>query len=151
MKQSHYEATVIEFVQNTNGCFIAATEDSTFIGVLRAVLNKDLALNAGNLLYMVQESDKIIKTIRDIDTAGRIPLLFMERRFKEQDAAPIIQQINSLSQNLNCGFNYRHTKTSHYVLAINWGADNFIAKPVSANTVVQKWLLPLNPKANWGS
>ena len=24
MKQSQYEATVIEFVQNTNGCFIAA-------------------------------------------------------------------------------------------------------------------------------
>ena len=150
MKQSQYEATVLEFVQSTNGCFIVATEDSTFVGVLRTVLNKDLALNAANFLYIVQDNDKIIKAIKEADTAGRLPLLFIERRFKEQDAAPIIEQIkNAFPKTLIVVLTTDVQK--HRIMYLHeLGADNFIAKPVSANTVVQKMAFTIKPQSKLG-
>ena len=150
MKQSQYEATVLEFVQNTNGCFIVATEDSSFVGILRAVLNKDLALNGANFLYIIQDNDKIIKAIKDADIAGRTPLLFIERRFKEQDAAPIIEQIkNAFPKTLIVVLTTDVQK--HRIMYLReLGADNFIAKPVSANTVVQKMAFTIKPQSKLG-
>ena len=150
IKQTQYEATVLEFVQNAKGCFIAVTEDTTFIASLRAVLNKDLALNASNLLYMVLENDKIIKTVKEADTAGRIPLLFIERRFKEQDAAPIIQQIKTAFPKALIVVLTTDVQKHRIMYLHELGADNFIAKPVSANTIIQKMAFTIKPQSKLG-
>ena len=150
LKQSQYENTVIDFVQKENGCFIAVTDDSTFMGVLRAVLNKDLALGALDLLITVQDSEQIIKVVKDTDAAGRIPMLFIERRFKEQDAAPIIQQLkNTFPKTLIIVLTTDIQK--HRIMYLHEiGADNFIAKPVSANTVVEKMAFTIKPQSKLG-
>ena len=63
-RQKQYEDTVIDFVKNQKGHFLAVTDDQAFLSVLRTVLTKDLALITELTDVKVLNSAAFIQEIR---------------------------------------------------------------------------------------
>ena len=60
-RQKQYEDTVIDFVKNQKGHFLAVTDDQAFLSILRTVLTKDLALTSPDLLNWIPEPSQLLK------------------------------------------------------------------------------------------
>jgi len=134
-RQKQYEDTVIDFVKNQKGHFLAVTDDQAFLSVLRTVLTKDLALTSPDLLNWIPEPSQLLKEFRKADEAS--PNILVRQLKLAYPKVYIVVVTVEIEQ---ARLMYLHEV----------GADNFITKPVSANTIIEKLAFTLKPQSKLG-
>ncbi len=150
MKQKQYEATVIDFVQNQKGRFIVVTDDQAFLSVLRTVLNKHLMLTQADILTWVPEPSQLLKVLKSAEEAGQRPIMFVERSIQGRDLSFMVRQFKAAYPSLYIIVLTIDVEKQRIMYLHEVGADNFIAKPVSANTIIEKLAFTLKPQTKLG-
>ena len=145
-----YEKTITDFVQKQRGCFIVLSHDQTFLAVLRTVLTKDLALVAADMILSVQETGKLTKVIKQAEGLYMYPFLFIERSIKGQDTAPVIRQLREAFPKLFIVVLTIDVEKYRIMYLHELGVDNFITKPVSASTIIEKIAFTIKPQNKHG-
>lgn len=145
-----YESTITDFVQKQRGCFIVLSHDQTFLAALRTVLTKDLALVAADMIISVQETGKLTKMIKQAEGLYMYPFLFIERSFKGQDTAPVVSQLRAAFPKLFIVVLTIDVEKHRIMYLHELGVDNFITKPVSAKTIIEKLAFTIKPQNKLG-
>ncbi len=150
MKQKQYESTIIEFVQSQKGHFIAVTTDQTFLAALRTMLTKHLALTQSDLFTWVSEPSHTIRVINEAIANGKLPLLFIERIHNGTDQSQLVRQLKVAYPQVYVIVLTIDVEKHRIMYLHEVGADNFIAKPVSSNTLVEKLAFTIRPQTKLG-
>ena len=150
-RQKQYEDTVIDFVKNQKGHFLAVTDDQAFLSVLRTVLTKDLALTSPDLLNWIPEPSQLLKEFRKADEASPNIVVFMERMIHGQDLTFLVRQLKLAYPKVYIVVVTVEIEQARLMYLHEVGADNFITKPVSANTIIEKLAFTLKPQSKLGS
>ncbi|MBQ4132512.1 MAG: tetratricopeptide repeat protein [Desulfovibrionaceae bacterium] len=149
-KVIQFEKTVIDFIKNQRGCFIVLTHDQAFMSVMRTVITKDLGLVGDDLLIPLQEPNLLTKIVMQAEEQKKTPLLFIERNINGQESAMLINQLrNAFPKLLIIVLTVEIEKYSLMYLH-EMGANNFIAKPVSALTIIEKLAFTIKPQTKLG-
>ena len=149
-RQKQYEDTVIDFVKNQKGHFLAVTDDQAFLSVLRTVLTKDLALTSPDLLNWIPEPSQLLKEFRKADEASPNIVVFMERMIHGQDLTFLVRQLKLAYPKVYIVVVTVEIEQARLMYLHEVGADNFITKPVSANTIIEKLAFTRKPQSKHG-
>lgn len=150
MKNAQYEGTVLDFVHKDNGCFIVVSDDQAFVSVFRTVLQKHLALTSPNALTITAEPAQTLKLIKEADIGRRVPLVLLERRLANQDMTFMVKQLKAAYPKLLMIILTVDVEKHRIMYLHELGADNFIAKPVSAQTIIEKLAFTIRPQSQLG-
>jgi tetratricopeptide (TPR) repeat protein len=149
MKLKQYEQTVIEYLGAQGGHFIVASDDQTFVGILRTTLLKQLAIS-GDPLTSVTDPDYILKVIRDTSLRRKHLVVFIERMMQGKDTSMLVRQMKNTFANVKIIILTGETERQRLVLLHEIGADNFISKPISINTLIEKIAFTIKPQGKLG-
>ena len=148
-QQRQYETTLIEYLTNEKGRIIALTDDQSFLSLLRALLIKQLAVNSPPSVLVdpallsreIRESfkfyDSVVVFMEKMILGNS--LIYLIRQLKEEYSAKV--RIIALTTDL---------EKEEVMLLHEIGADNFVAKPVSTNTLIEKLAFTLKPQSKLG-
>lgn len=150
MRNAKYDATVTDFVQKDRGSFIVVTEDQTFQALMRSALNKDLGLTSSGVLRSLQEPTNVLRTLKELEVGQYRPLLIIERRIAGQETALLIKHFKEVSPKLLIIVLTTEVDRQRIMYLHELGADNFIAKPISADTLVEKLAFTIKPQSQLG-
>lgn len=149
MRIKQYETTVVEFLRKESGHFIVASHDNMFISILRSTINKQLAITDDCVTSIIDEN-QIIKSVKDTGMRKKRILLFIERVFNDKDTAFVIKQIKEAYSNTKIIILTGEAERQRLVLLHEIGADNFISKPISINTLIEKIAFTIKPQGKIG-
>ncbi len=144
-----YERTVLEFVQQQSGHFVAVTDDPTFSSLLRSLLHKQLAL-AESCVTTVLDESRIVKDIQNALKNKQRVLVFIERVLGHKDISFLIKQIKTAFESAKIVVLSNEADVQSVAFLHEIGADNFIAKPISLNNLVEKVASTLKPQSKIG-
>lgn len=150
LKISQYESTIIDFVKKDQGCFIVVSDDQAFTGALRSVLQKQLALAWSNVLTVVSDHSQILKELKNAIDSKQAPLVFMERILDGQDMTFMVKQLKTAFPKLLIIILTIDVEKHRIMYLHEMGADNFIAKPVSIQTIIEKLAFTIKPQTQLG-
>ncbi len=150
LKISQYESTIIDFVKKDQGCFIVVSDDQAFTGALRSVLQKQLALAWSNVLTVVSDHSQILKELKTAIDSKQAPLVFMERILDGQDMTFMVKQLKTAFPKLLIIILTIDVEKHRIMYLHEMGADNFIAKPVSIQTIIEKLAFTIKPQTQLG-
>ncbi len=150
IKNAQYENTVIDFVQKESGCFLVVSTDQAFVTAFRSVLQKHLAITAANTFSIISEPGMALKRIKETDAAKRRPLVLLERRIDGQDMTFMVKQLKEAYPKLLMIILTADVEKHRIMYLHEMGADNFIAKPVSAQTIIEKLAFTIKPQSQLG-
>jgi len=148
-KIKQYEVTVVEYVKKLMGHFIVASHDNSFQRVLRNTVNKQLAID-DDCIATVMDENRILKTIKEVSGKGRPIILFVERVFNNKETSFLIKQIKEAFSNVKIIILTVEAERQRLVLLHEIGADNFISKPISINTLIEKIAFTIKPQGKIG-
>ncbi|MDR1946793.1 MAG: hypothetical protein LBQ51_06470 [Desulfovibrio sp.] len=137
-KSSAYERTVADFLRKEGGLFALLTDDQSFVKLFRSVLTGRLGFAADSTLLVMQEMDKLFKTIMDREADGCRTFVLIERLFRGRDMTPKVREIKTSFPRSPVLVLTTDVERNRIVYLHEVGADNFIAKPVSSDTLVEK-------------
>ncbi|HEU6437012.1 MAG TPA: tetratricopeptide repeat protein [Nitratidesulfovibrio sp.] len=149
LKQKQYESTVVEFITEKKGYFLVVSDDQNFISLLRNTVAKHLAI-ATDALAVVTNTDYIIKSIRDVSMRKKNVLVFMERMLEGRDTGILVRQVKNAYSDVKIIILTGETERQRLVLLHEIGADNFISKPISVNTLIEKIAFTIKPQGKLG-
>ncbi len=149
MRIKQYETTVVEFLRKESGHFIVASHDNMFISILRSTINKQLAITEDCVTSIIDEN-QIIKSVKEAGMRKKRILLFIERVFNDKDTSFVIKQIKEAYSNTKIIILTGEAERQQLVLLHEIGADNFISKPISINTLIEKIAFTIKPQGKIG-
>ncbi|MFV0423873.1 tetratricopeptide repeat protein [Oleidesulfovibrio sp.] len=149
MKLKQYEQTVIDYLGQQGGHFIIASDDQSFVGILRATILKQLAVNS-DALTAISDPDYILKVIRDTSVRRKNLVVFIERMMHGKDTSLLVRQVKNTFANVKIIVLTGETERQRLVLLHEIGADNFISKPISMNTLIEKIAFTIKPQGKLG-
>ncbi len=144
-----YETTVIEFLHKEGGHFIVASHDNMFLSVLRSTISKQLAIT-DDCITSIQDENRIIKSIKDVGMRRKRIVLFIERVLNGKETGFLIKQIKEAYTNTKIIILTGEADRQRLVLLHEIGADNFISKPISINTLIEKIAFTIKPQGKIG-
>ena len=148
--RSQYEGAVVEFVQKERGCFIVLSDDQAFCSALRTMLHKHLALTSSNILSILSDDTKILKALQSAEAGGQTPVVLIERRLHGQDMTFLVKQLKTAFPKLLIIVLTIEVEKHRIIYLHEVGADNFIAKPVSVQTIIEKLAFTIKPQNQLG-
>lgn len=149
-KQNLYEDTVIHYMTKEDGHVIVLTDDQAFSTQLRLTLAKEMGLSSPNMLSMLSDPHQLLRVLRDVMPKHPAPILFLERMMGGQDLSFLVSQIKQAYSKLRIIILTTDVQRDRLMLLHEVGADNFIAKPVSVNTLIEKMAFTLKPQSRLG-
>ncbi len=149
-KQTLYEDTVIYYMSKENGHVIVLSDDQAFSTQLRLTLAKELGLSSPNMLTALADPHQLLRVLKEVTPKHPAPLLFLERKMGGQDLSFLVNQIKHAYNKLRIIILTTDVQRDRLILLHEVGADNFIAKPVSINTLIEKMAFTLKPQSKLG-
>lgn len=147
-----YEKTIVEFAAKKEGYFLVLSHDQNFVRMLRQLLNKDLVIGMDRI-RVVQEEDKLLREFKELDkvTQGNHNvLLFVERVLHNRSTLPFIKNLKSLHGDIHIVVLTAEVERQVLILLHEIGVSNFITKPVSVNTMIEKMAFTIKPQGKIG-
>ena len=148
-KNSQYEATIIDFVHKEQGCFIVLSDDQAFTSALRNVLQKHISMGSAPLTITADRA-QILKLLNNAHTALQKPLLLIERTLGGQDMTLMVKELKISFPSLLLIVLTVDVEKHRIMYLHELGADNFIAKPVSVQTIIEKLAFTIKPQSQLG-
>jgi len=149
MKQKQYEGHVVEYITAAKGYFVVASDDNNFQSILRSTLQKHLAITE-DAITVVSNPDHILKTIRDVSLRRKSLLVFIERTLQGKDMGFLVRQLKNAFDFVKIIILTGEADRQKLVLLHEIGADNFITKPISINTLIEKIAFTIRPQGKLG-
>lgn len=149
-KQNQYGATVTDYITKGNGHIIALSDDQSFLTLLRMTLIKELGLVQSDVLTIVTDPPQLLRTLKNIQSRHSSAVLFIERTMGGRDLSFMVQQFKTAYPDLRVIVLTITAEKARLMLLHEVGADNFIAKPVSTNTIIEKLAFTLRPQNKLG-
>lgn len=150
MRLKQFELTVVDFLTKESGFMIVVSDDSVFTSVLRSTLVKQLAVT-DDCFSAVPDEDRILKVIKDTSARRKQFVLFIEQNFRGRDTSFLVRQIKGAFPNVKIIILTSETDRQRLVLLHEIGADNFITKPISINTLIEKIAFTIKPQGKIGT
>ena len=147
--QQQYENTVIDYINKQNGHFIVLSDDQSFLTLLRLTLGKVLGLQS-DIMTAVVDPAQLLRHINEVIAKHPSPIIFMERVMGARDLSFLVQQFKGAFPSVRIIVLTISADRDRLMLLHEVGADNFIAKPVSTNTLVEKMAFTLRPQTKFG-
>jgi tetratricopeptide (TPR) repeat protein len=144
-----YETTVLEFVEKESGHFVVLSGDALFLKTLRSTVHKLLSIT-GSCISEATDVRSVHGIIADLKTQRKTPLLFVERFHHGRATVDLIESVKAVNAGLFCIVLSSEVERSMLVYLHEVGADNFIIKPLSPSTLVEKIALTLKPQTKIG-
>ncbi len=148
-KLKQYETTVVEFIRKQNGHFLIASHDNTFIRVFRTTISKHLALD-DDCISVVIDENRILKSLKECFSRNKSLVLFVERVFNNRETGFLIKQIKEAFPAVKIIIMTVEAERQRLVLLHEIGADNFVSKPISINTLIEKIAFTIKPQGKIG-
>ena len=149
-KQLQYQATVVDYLVKSNGHIIALSDDQSFLVLLRMTLLKELGVSKPDALTTLNDPAQLLRTIKDVYEKHSQPLVFIERVMGGRELSFLVQQFKDAFTDIRIVVLTSSAEKSWLMLLHEVGADNFIAKPVSTNTLIEKLAFTLRPQNKLG-
>ncbi len=149
-RQTSYQDTVINYISKEGGHVIALTDDQAFSTQLRLTLAKELGLSAPGQFTALTDPRHLPGELRNLLQRHPAPLLFLERSIGGQDLSFLVGQIKQAYTALKIIILTSEVQRDRLMLLHEVGADNFIAKPVSMNTLIEKMAFTIKPQGKLG-
>jgi len=149
MMLKQYETTVTDFVLKEQGYFVVATHDNIFISILRSTLSKQLAVGE-ECVSTISDESLITRTIKEVSSRKKRVVLFIERMLDNKETSFLIKQIKEAFSNTKIIILTGEADRQRLVLLHEIGADNFISKPISINTLIEKIAFTIKPQGKIG-
>lgn len=144
-----YEKTLIEFAAKEDGYFFLVSHDVTFLNNTRNFLNKELIIGTDRILGMM-DVRKFLEELKNPDYKEKKILLLVERILNGKNMLSFIKQIKTLFNNVMVIVITTEVEKNVLVLLHEVGADSFITKPFSINTLVEKVAFVIKPQGKIG-
>ncbi len=148
-KAKLYEKTVIDFAAKENGRFFVLSTDNTFVRTLRATLNKELVIGSDHIRAMSEE-EKLLLELKSPLYKDKKILLMVERVLDGRNTLSLIQKLKILFDNLQVIVLTTEVEKNTLVLLHEIGVSNFITKPVSMDTLIEKIAFTIRPQGKIG-
>lgn len=147
-KFSQYEDTVLDFI-NSHGIFYTYTADNSFQHLLHRLVNKQLGVQKNCISYFYQQKD-ILNALQSSLKSKQEVILFAERVFSGHSTQEFITAVKASYKNLRLIVLTNEVEKPALVRLYELGVDNFITKPISLNTLVEKIAFTLRPQSKIG-
>ena len=145
-----YQDTVINYMKKDRGHVIVLTDDQAFSTQLRLTLAKDLGLTTPGTFTALTDPRQLLRELRQLLPNHPSPILFLERIMGGQDLSFLVGQIKQAYSGLKIVILTNDVQRDRLMLLHEVGADNFIAKPVSINTLIEKMAFTIKPQSKLG-
>lgn len=149
-KQNQYSNTVTEYITKHNGHIIALSDDQSFLTLLRMTIIKELGLMQSDVLTIVNDPPQLLRIIKNVQAKHPSAVVFLERTMGGRDLSFLVQQFKDAFPDLRVIVLTITAEKARLMLLHEVGADNFIAKPVSTNTIIEKLAFTLRPQNKLG-
>ncbi|MFV0348251.1 MAG: tetratricopeptide repeat protein [Halodesulfovibrio sp.] len=149
MKQKQYEGHVVDYVTVSKGYFLIVSEDNNFQSILRGTVQKHLAITE-DCMSVVSNPDHILKAIKDTSMRRKSILVFIERTLQGKDMGFLVRQLKNAFDFVKIIILTGEADRHKLVLLHEIGADNFITKPISINTLIEKIAFTIKPQGKLG-
>ena len=144
-----YGRTVVEFAAKENGCFFVVSHDLTFVRNLRNTLNKELVIGS-DLIRSMSETGKFLAEIKSPLFKDKQVLLLVERVLDGRNTLAFIRQLKESFDHIFVIVLTSEVEKSVLVLLHEIGVDNFITKPASMDTIIEKIAFAIRPQSKLG-
>lgn len=142
-QQNKQKGTIREYFAKRNGQLLVLSDDPTFISLLRATI-KDIALNQPEMMVVIPDVSRTLKSIMDSFAANRKPALFIERILGNTgDTSFLVKQFRESFPELRIFVMTTSADKGRIMLLYESGADNFILKPISSIDLIEKMSVTL--------
>lgn len=144
-----YEKTVVDFATKDDGCFFAVSHDGTFIKTFRGMLNKELFIPTDRIRTMNEEA-KLMTELKTPYFKDKKILLLIERVLNGHNTTNFISQLTKLKDDVQIIVLTTEVEKHVLILLHELGVSNFITKPISVDTLIEKIAFTIKPQGNIG-
>ncbi len=149
IRLKQYETAVVDFIRKESGYFLLCTHDQTFVRIMRNTISKHLAVEE-DCIATVTDENKILKSVQAATQHKKNILLFIERVFNNKETSFLIKQIKEAFNQVKIVILTADAERQRLVLLHEIGANNFISKPISINTLIEKIAFTVKPQGKLG-
>lgn len=140
-----YEAIIKEFSQEEKGYFLVCTDDAIVSKIMRNMFSVHLQFK-GNHFRIILRDEDLFKDAKNIHAAGGKILFFIERVMNNRNNVQLIRLLKATYPDCLIILLTSETERDVLVYMHENGADNFVVKPVSVNTMIEKVALTIRPQ-----
>ncbi|MBF0482306.1 MAG: tetratricopeptide repeat protein [Desulfovibrionaceae bacterium] len=149
MKPKPSDEDVRSFVHNQRGVFLTLSDDPTFAKNLRATLIRHLSLKEDSI-RSASSPELLQKEIKLAARQGKRALLFIEREFAGRPTTALTTFIKADNPDFLVIVLTSEIGRDKLVLLHEAGISNFITKPVSPDTLIEKIATTVKPPSAIG-
>ncbi len=149
MRPKQYDEDVRSFIQKRRGIFLILSPDQLFIKNLRATLVRHLQIKE-NCVRTIMGPDQLQKELKKAVSESKNIVFFIEREFNGRPTTDLIQYIKNDFPNMLIIVLTNEVAREKLVLLHEVGAENFITKPISPDTLIEKIAFTVRPRGQIG-
>ncbi len=149
IKYSKYEKIILDFIDK-KGVFITYTKDNMFIKLLTRMVVKQLGIQKPCVITASSQKDLLSKIASELKVGNRV-VLFLERVIDGIQTTNLITTLKETFKN-KILIIMLTTEVEKEILIkfFELGVNNFITKPLSVNTLIEKIAFTLKPPSKLG-
>ncbi|BBD09945.1 tetratricopeptide repeat protein [Desulfovibrio ferrophilus] len=148
-KQRLYEKTIVDFVASEDGAFFAVSHDQNFLKLFRQTLNKELIIGTDRIRTLSEEN-KLLSELKSPFYKDKKPLLVIERVLHNRSMLSFIKNMKTLHEDMHIIVLTSEVERQVLILLHEIGVSNFITKPISVNTLIEKLAFTIKPQGKIG-
>ena len=139
-----FELVIKDYVLDQRGYCLVFTDDTIAVKILRNTFASHLQLK-DCMRFVLREDELLKETRRIVDIRGK-PLFFIERIVNNRSNNQLIKFLKATYPESQIILMTTEADRNLLVYLHEIGADNFIVKPVSVNTIIEKIALTIRPQ-----
>ncbi len=148
-KTVQYQKTITEFASKEDGYLFLVSQDQNLIKSFRTVLNKEMGIGADRLHYLPDETQFMVE-IKTQKLRDKKMLIIIERVLAGKSTLPFIKQGKGLFADFRVIVLTSEVERQLLVLFHEAGAESFITRPFSMETLLEKMAFALKPQSKIG-
>lgn len=143
LQSAQLETVLREFVQE-NGYFIVYSDDHNFVKLFQNVMYKQLAVPR-ECVFASIESNVVYNELEKRYESGQQVIVFIEREVSRASNNEFIRFLKQSFESISIIVLTEEVDKSALIYLHELGADNFITKPLSMNTIIEKVAYTIKP------
>ena len=143
LNNTKHEAILREFVEE-NGYFIVYSDDNNFVKLFQNVVYKQLSIPQ-ECVYSSSDTNAIYNELKTRYNKGMQVILFIEREMNRSNNNEFIKLLKQNFDKISIIVLTEEVDKSVLIYLHELGSDNFITKPLSMNTIIEKVANTIKP------
>ena len=143
-----YEGTIRTYMERDHGRFHILSRDKTFTSLLRTTLDSISPTSAP--LCISRKEEELLAALRVEGGLGRFVVLFVDEDVARASLGAALGRIRAACPSVKIVVLAAEASVAEIALLHEQGADNFIVKPVSPNSLLLKTAFTIRPHGEVG-